>query len=215
MNDDNKINYWNGLYSKEYFFGSGPTKLAKLADSLLKETPTKKILEIGCGQGRDATHFSQVGYEVDAFDISENAIKFVNQIKEIMNFTNLNAFVHDIEKPLPYPSEYFDFVYSNLALQFFDLSSLDKIFQNTVKLMKKNSMFLFSTKKKGDKYYQFGKKISDDAFEHQGIVRYFYDSETLKNILSNHFDVIQIDSDIHTNLDSSVSVWWKILVKKT
>jgi tellurite methyltransferase len=214
MTDKNKIQYWEGLYSKDYFFGSGPTKLAKLADSFLNNKSINKILEIGCGQGRDATYFSQSGYNVEAFDISENAIKFVNHIKQILNLTNLNAFVHDAEKPLPYEPEHFDFVYSNLALQFFDLQSLDTIFKNTVQLMKKNSLFLFSTKKKGDKYYQFGKKINDDAFEHQGITRYFFDSDVLQETLSNYFEVVQIDSNTHTNLDSSVSVWWKILAKK-
>lgn len=214
MTDKNKIHYWDGLYSKDYFFGSGPTKLAKLADSFLKDRSINKILEIGCGQGRDATHFSQTGYGVEAFDISENAIKFVNHIKQILNLNSLNAFVHDAEKPLSYEPEYFDFVYSNLALQFFNLKSLDTIFKNTAQLMKKDSLFLFSTKKKGDKYYQFGKKINDDAFEHQGIVRYFFDSNVLKETLSNYFDVVKIDSDMHTNLDSTVSVWWKILVKK-
>lgn len=214
MNDENKLHYWDGLYSKEYFFGSGPTKLAKLADSLLKGNKIKKILEIGCGQGRDATYFAQSGYEVEAFDISENAIKFVNQTKQALNLSNLNAFVHDAEKPPKYDPEHFDFVYSNLALQFFDLKSLDKIFKNTVEIMKKNSMFLFSTKKKGDKYYQFGNKIANDAFEYKGITRYFFDESTLKEVLSSHFEIIQLDSDVHTNIDSSVSVWWKILVKK-
>lgn len=215
MTNESKIHYWDGLYSKDYFFGNGPTKLAKLADSLLNKSKMKKILEIGCGQGRDATYFAQNEFEVEAFDISENAIKFVNHTKQMLNLNNLNAFVHDAEKPLRYRSEHFDFVYSNLALQFFDLKSLDKIFQNTLELMKKNSLFLFSTKKKGDKYYQFGNKINDNAFEYKGITRYFFDSGDLKEILSNYFQIIQLDSDMHTNLDSSTSVWWKILVKKS
>jgi SAM-dependent methyltransferase len=214
MSDENKIDYWNVLYSKDYFFGSGPTKLAKLAYSIIKDKPIKKILEIGCGQGRDAIYFSQNRYDVEAFDISENAIKFVNNIKQILGLTNLNAFIHDVEKPLPYSPEYFDFVYSNLALQFFDLNILDKVFQNVSKLMKKNSLFFFSTKKKGDKYYKSGNKVTDDAFEYKGITRYFFDSAVLKNLLSNHFEIVKIDSDMHTNLDSSTSVWWKILVKK-
>jgi len=214
MDYENKIHYWDGLYSKEYFFGSGPTKLAKLAHSLLKENKIKKILEIGCGQGRDATFFAQNGYDIEAFDISDNAIKFVNQTKLALNLSNLNAFVHDVEKPLRYPPEHFDFVYSNLALQFFDLKSLDKILKNIVGLMKKNSMFLFSTKKRGDKYYQFGNKITDNAFEYKGITRYFFDEDTLKDTLSSYFEIIQLDSDVHTNIDSSVSMWWKILVKK-
>jgi hypothetical protein len=80
--------------------------------------------------------------------------------------------------------------------------------------MQKNSSFLLSTKKEGDKYYKTGKKISDNAYEHKGIVRYFYPIKDLKSILSEQFKIINIDSDRHENLDSSVSVWWKILLEK-
>ena len=30
----------------------------------------------------------------------------------------------------------------------------------------------------------------------------------------NQFDILEINSDRHENIDSSVSVWWKILLKK-
>ena len=214
MNDNNNVDYWNNLYAKDYFFGSGPTKLAKLAESILHNSNCKKILEVGCGQGRDATYFSQLGYDVEAFDISENAIKFIHQKKRILNLANLNVLVHDVEKPFPYAANFFDFVYSNLALQFFNENKLDQIFQNIHENMKKNSQFLFSTKKQGDKYYQFGNEINKNAYEHKGIVRYFYDEKTLKELLSNYFSILSFEYDSHTNQDKTISVWWKILLKK-
>ena len=209
-----KYSYWEKIYSQENFFGTGPTKLAKLAASIIKEKPIEKILEIGCGQGRDALYFSSAGYRVNAIDISSNAIEFVNINKEILGLKNLKATVHDIEKPLGFPEENFDFVYSNLALQFFTVDSLRRIFKNISKVMKKNSLFLFSTKKEGDKYYNFGLKKNDFAFEHNGVIRYFYKSDILKNLLSEDFKVIKIESDQHTNPDKTVSVWWKILSEK-
>jgi tellurite methyltransferase len=214
MNDDKRLNYWNGLYDKKNFFGTGPTKLAKHAESLLNDKKINNLLEIGCGQGRDAIHFSQLGYDVNAFDISRNAIKFVEEMKNSLELKNLDLMVHDAEKSLLYPKNNFDFIYSNLALQFFNIDQLQNIFTNIYDTMKNDSMFLFSTKKKGDKYYEFGHKINENAFEYNGITRHFYEKSPLKNILKNNFEILEFSEDKHLNLDSSVSVWWKILVQK-
>lgn len=211
-----KINleYWDRLYSKKNYFGTGPTKLAKIAESIIKNNTVTNMLEIGCGQGRDALYFSQLGYKVCALDISEKAINYVNEMKKSLDVKNLTTLIHDIEKPLNHSNESFDFVYSNLALQFFDTDRLQKNFNNISAVMKKNSLFLFSTKKEGDKYYNYGVRINDHAFEYEGITRYFYTEDMLREILSKKFDIIKIESDSHTNLDSSISVWWKILVRK-
>lgn len=202
------------MYSKPNVFGTGPTKLAELAHSLIKDKPIKNILEIGCGQGRDALFFSGKGYFVETFDISENAIKFVNKTKESFNIKNLNAIVHDVQEPFPHSNNFFDFIYSNLALQFFDLESLEKIFENINRVMKYNATILFSTKKKGDKYHDFGTKVNEHAFEHKGITRYFYDKQILEQLFEEKFEILNFDEDRHSNPNSTVSEWWKILLKK-
>jgi len=181
---------------------------------MFKEKKISNLLEIGCGQARDAIHFSQLGYDVNAFDISSNAIKFVEEIKNSLDLKNLDLMVHDTEKPLLYPKNNFDFVYSNLALQFFNIDQLENIFTNIHDTMKNDAMFLFSTKKKGDKYYEFGNKINENAFEYNGITRHFYEKSPLENILKNSFEILEFSEDRHLNLDSSVSVWWKVLVQK-
>ena len=214
MNDDKRLSYWNGLYDKKNFFGTGPTKLAKYAELILQKNKINNLLEIGCGQGRDAIHFSQLGYNVNAFDISSKAIKFVEEIKNSLGLTNLDLIVHDAEKTLSYSKDNFDFIYSNLALQFFNIDQLQTIFTNIADVMKNDSMLLFSTKKKGDKYYELGNKINENAFEYSGITRHFFEQVTLENVLKNHFEILEFSEDSHNNLDSSVSVWWKILVQK-
>lgn len=37
------------------------------------------ILDVGCGSGRDALYFSQLGYKVDAFDYSETLVELARQ----------------------------------------------------------------------------------------------------------------------------------------
>jgi cyclopropane fatty-acyl-phospholipid synthase-like methyltransferase len=214
LKEEKTISYWSDMYSRPNVFGSGPTKLAKMANDLIHDKSIKNILEIGCGQGRDSIFFAEKGYFVETFDISENGIKFVNKTKESFNLKNLNAIVHDVTEPFSYPNILFDFVYSNLALQFFNIDRLEKIFNNIYAVMKEESTILFSTKKKGDKYYDFGTKISEDAYEHKGITRYFYDKSILEPMLEQHFEILRFDDDRHTNPNSTISEWWKILLKK-
>lgn len=53
-----------------------------------------KILDVGCGDGRHALYFAGLGFEVDAFDISENAIRKVDYLKE-QHELNVNTAVCD------------------------------------------------------------------------------------------------------------------------
>ena len=91
---------------------------------------------------------------------------------------------------------------------------LENIFDNIDRVMKDEATVLFSTKKKGDKYYDFGTKISEDAYEHKGITRYFYDKSVLEHMLEHQFEILRFDDDHHTNPNSTISEWWKILLKK-
>ena len=76
------------------------------------------------------------------------------------------------------------------------------------------SNFKWLSKKEGDKYHKTGKQVHKNAFENKGIIRYFYSIDDLKSVMSDQFDILEINSDRHENIDSSVSVWWKILLKK-
>jgi len=127
------------LYSKDNFFGTGPTKLAKLARTLIKKNKTYSILELGCGQGRDTIFFSQMGHYVTALDISSNAIEFVKKTKALLGIWNLKPLVFDIEKPFQFNQDSFDLIYSNLTLQFFEREKLNLFFNHIAKVLKKNS----------------------------------------------------------------------------
>ncbi|MBQ2953565.1 MAG: methyltransferase domain-containing protein [Clostridia bacterium] len=54
-----------------------------------------RILDAGCGDGRHALYLAGLGFQVDAFDISENAIAKVNYLKE-RGHLNINTCVCDI-----------------------------------------------------------------------------------------------------------------------
>ena len=65
-------------------------------------TPGARVLDAACGKGRHAITLEQLGFSVDAFDLStaniESATVFENK--------NLLFFVHDLREPLPLQNQY-------------------------------------------------------------------------------------------------------------
>jgi tellurite methyltransferase len=92
-----------------------------LVDQLLKGRFTKemKILDAGCGTGRNLTYFLRNGFDVYAVDRSESAIRAVQLLgsRLSLNWSNQQARVETIEQ-MHFPKESFDFVISNAVLHF-------------------------------------------------------------------------------------------------
>ena len=63
-NELRKLGYWNDLYSKNDYFGTGQTILANDARKLIEKHSLSNILELGCGQGRDYGSLVAVGIVV-------------------------------------------------------------------------------------------------------------------------------------------------------
>ncbi len=56
-NELKKLGYWDNLYSKNDYFGTGQTILANFAKDVIEKNSIKNMLELGCGQGRDSVFF--------------------------------------------------------------------------------------------------------------------------------------------------------------
>ena len=81
-------------------------------EKLIKE----RILEVGCGNGRDSIYLAKQGCKVVGIDISPKAVVFAkknkeNLLKNKLLKINLNFKIANVEK-LPFPDEYFGGIYS-------------------------------------------------------------------------------------------------------
>src|ERR1700744_5664343 len=92
-----------------------------LFDQLLKGTYNncRKILDAGCGGGRNLVYFLRNGYEVYSIDPSANAVEAVKELaKNISPNYPLANFKVAAAEDLPFNDEYFDLVISSAVLHF-------------------------------------------------------------------------------------------------
>jgi SAM-dependent methyltransferase len=97
--------FWNSFYSDRDkavpFFANSPDE--NLVSYFEKELFIQgKVLELGCGPGRNAIYFAEKGCIVDAVDLSQESLKWATErAKEknvSVNFINENIFELDIEE---------------------------------------------------------------------------------------------------------------------
>jgi SAM-dependent methyltransferase len=70
---------WNEKYSKTgpQTFVKDPSKWLVAHEELLAEHPKGKALDLACGLGRNSFFLAELGFEVDAIDISDVAIQWL------------------------------------------------------------------------------------------------------------------------------------------
>ena len=75
---------YDKYYQTENLFGEPYPELIEFMTNYPKKG---KVLDLGCGQGRDAIALARLGYSVTGIDNSKVGIEQMNQISEIENLT--------------------------------------------------------------------------------------------------------------------------------
>lgn len=92
-----------------------------LFDQLLKGTYTNctKVLDAGCGGGRNLVYFLQNGHEVYGLDPNPEAVNAVKQLSQTLSPANpLSNFSVASAENMPFEDNYFDLVISSAVLHF-------------------------------------------------------------------------------------------------
>lgn len=114
-----KTQYEKLYESEEYYWGTQP---ADFLDKLLALMPADRplrVLDIGCGEGKDAVYMAEKGCDVWAFDITNSGIAKTKKLAAARN-VEIHAFVADINDPdfgRDCPED-FDIIYSTGTVQY-------------------------------------------------------------------------------------------------
>jgi SAM-dependent methyltransferase len=187
---------WEGTYSEEpNLFGELPSFAARTAAEAFKENHSRKILDLGCGHGRDTLFFAQQGFTVNALDYSKNAIDALTvRAKQVGLSNSIVAQQQDVRSPLPFGSESMDGCYSHmLCCMALTTVQLESLFQEIKRVLKPNGLNIYSVRRTDDPHYGRGIARGEDMFEIEGFVVHFF-NEAKVRALSKGFEVVKIDS---------------------
>ncbi|MGI0030063.1 MAG: class I SAM-dependent methyltransferase [Nitrososphaeraceae archaeon] len=187
-------NIWDKIYSDDSaFFGEDPSDFAQICYSYFKKYGVKRILELGCGQGRDTIFFASNGFDVYAIDASKVAIQNINQKIRQKNIS-LDLRHFKARQTLPYDSCYFDAVYSHMFynMRFTD-EELGFLFKESNRVLKNNGLLYFSVRSDKDVLYNKGKKIDNNIYEVNGFQIRFFTKRQIQSFLANYFEIKNIE----------------------
>ena len=185
---------WDKVYSNDSaFFGEEPSDFAQKCYSDFKRYDVKRLLELGCGQGRDSIFFASNDLEVYAIDSSTVAIENINQKIKGKNIA-LHLSHFEVRQDLPFDSNYFDAVYSHMFynMRFTD-EELSYLFKESSRVLKNNGLLCFSVRSDKDVFYNKGKKIGGNIYEINGFQIRFFTKIQIKSFLSDYFEIKNIE----------------------
>lgn len=83
-------------HAQDFFDGTVNVEMTSLYEAFTQHLPhDARVLDAGCGSGRDAKAFHEMGYEVDAFDASSAMVELARQHTglpvQLMTFSEIDG----------------------------------------------------------------------------------------------------------------------------
>lgn len=170
--------YWNEYYSK-HICPTEPSDFAKYVSAIVK--PNRTLIDLGCGNGRDALFFAQNSLNVIAVDLSDEAISTLRaQNQGAINFL-LDDFVHC---PVHRPDSY-DYAYSRFTLHAVDKNQGTALIQNVYRGLRPDGKFFIEVRGTKDPLFGLGEQIAENTFVYDGHSRRFLVLDELINDLTD------------------------------
>lgn len=133
--------YEDAYKTPEYYWGVEPSSMCFRVLEFMPPTRHLKLLDIGCGEGKDAVFFARNGYDVTAFDISEAGIEKTKRLAEKIG-VHVNVFKADL---LDYRlTVSFDILFSSGVLHYIKPEYRSEIFSNYKQFTNADGLHVFN-----------------------------------------------------------------------
>lgn len=191
-------------FGKYIFDYSKPDKdIIRLAPFFKKEK-INKILDLGCGEGRNSRFLSGKGFEVIGVDISKIAIQKAKKADNKAKYLNANM------KKIPFQKDFFDAIISIQTIFHEQINGIRKTIREISRVTKNQGLvFITLQPVRGNESFM-GKKLENGTYiaskgDDKGEIHHFFTkSEILKEF--KNFDFIKLYLKPKLN-------YWYILLK--
>ncbi|MHC5225041.1 class I SAM-dependent methyltransferase [Ignatzschineria sp. LJL83] len=149
----NTKNYYNEQ-ALEFVENTFKVDMTNVYQPFLKEIPhTGRILDIGCGSGRDSLYFKDLGFHIEAFDYSENLVALAKE-KTGLDIQHRSFYdLEDIEK--------YEGIWACASLLHCERSRLEEVIQKIIQALKINGVCYLSFKYGNQDRIKDGRSFTD------------------------------------------------------
>ncbi len=153
--------YWNQYY-KNRVCSEEPSPFAQYVATLVE--PGRRMVELGCGNGRDAVFFAAQGLDITALDMSQEAVSQL-QGRGIANAEFLcGDFVNsDVHQPKSY-----DYAYSRFTIHSINRNQEQVLLNNLYRGLRPGGKLFIEVRGVNDPLFGKGRQVERNA--------YFYDN---------------------------------------
>ncbi len=203
------LDSWDAIYKRgkenyKYYNFTEPHEDIDEVSKLFKKEKVKRILDLGCGAGRNLFYLIKEGFNLYGIDMAREGINFIQKdLKEM----NLKADLKrgDVFGKLPYKKDFFDAVVSVQVLQHGNLNQIKRAIKEVERVLKPGGLIfitLCGRYSKGKIRYcvvKTARKIAPRTYvptigNEAGVTHYVYDRVTIKEHYKN-FRIIELWRD--------------------
>ena len=159
-------NYWSDYYKKD-LAPKPPSDFAKFAVEFMK--PNKKLIDLGCGNGRDSMFFARSNLKVTAVDLSDEALARFDQSLSI--FTVCDDFV---SSKILLCMDY-DYFYSRWSIHAINQAKQDELLPKIYNAMHDDGRLFIEARSINDVIFGKGEKLGENEFFYDSHYRRFID----------------------------------------
>lgn len=167
------IDYYN-THASQFAESTFNVDMEILYQPFLEHLPsTARILDLGCGSGRDSLAFKKKGYEVDACDYSEELVK---KAHELTGINVQHQSFYDLDE-----DERYDAIWACASLLHCERDRLTEVLQKMLCALKPNGVIYMSFKYGDSDREKDGREFTDlNEVQAEALLRQFNNATSIK-----------------------------------
>lgn len=209
--------HWEEESNRSYW--REPDKAVIQLIETLDKSRIKDVLDLGCGIGRHAIYFAEVGFNVTAVDSSPKALAILRQ-QVVEKELEVKSIEGDYSEEL-FPEESFDFVLAYNVIYHGYRQNMEHAINLIHKLLKPQGLFFFTCPTTRDDKYGNGEELAQNTYKplnsvHPGDIHYFANESDILDFLGKFSEFSKDVYEHHWDNDGArqFSLHWQILARK-
>ena len=159
-----------------------PTLLTRSVAREMKKRNLSRILELGCGRGRNSLYLAGEGFEVTGVDLNAEELLMLREYAIEKNM-KVNLVQADVSE-LPLREDTFDVVLSLNVLTFIREHMRPQVIQEARRVLKPDGLFIAVERSLKDPTYGKGEELEPNTYRYKMAVQHFFSSQELQSLLS-------------------------------